>query len=238
MSEKLVESLLDTGRLITDDGMRFITTEIGSQHANVGLEAFNRVPDSGGRAYIFEKESGHWNLIQEIKSPTETELHAPDRFGHAVAISENSEVVTIGSPYIANACVIFEYDSSVKDKMYNKVYSWITNDDNNVRLLDEINKFNAIEQASGNKAAKETIYNELTPTDKFQLRKDNKIEEYKPIYQYSYDDVQALGTWGFIKERAVATSRLGWSTAVNEDGSIVAFGAPTDSLNELDAINL
>ena len=238
MSEKLVESLLDTGRLITDDGMRFITTEIGSQHANVGLEAFNRVPDSGGRAYIFEKESGHWNLIQEIKSPTETELHAPDRFGHAVAISENSEVVTIGSPYIANACVIFEYDSSVKDKMYNKVYSWITNDDNNVRLLDEINKFNAIEQASGNRAAKETIYNELTPTDKFQLRKDNKIEEYKPIYQYSYDDVQTLGTWGFIKERAVATSRLGWSTAVNEDGSIVAFGAPTDSLNELDDINL
>jgi hypothetical protein len=245
ISNRLLGGLLDTGRLIDENEMRFITTEIGSEHVNTDLEAFNTVPDSGGRVYVFERESGIWNLIQEIKSPSESTLHPPDRFGHAVDISYNSDVITIGSPYIEEACSVYEHKPDERKKMYETIYAWVV--ENSERLDSDygayyssgvLENFNDYERAYGAAVARERTYHELNPTEKFNLRIDKDINEYKKIYRYNYSDINYTGSWGFIPAMEAGTSRLGWSTSTNEDGSIVAFGAPTDSLNEFDDSNV
>lgn len=241
----LVGSLLDTGRLVHDDSMRFITSEVGSEHVNSDLDAFNMVPDSGGRVYVFEREGGTWNLIQEIKPPSESTTHAPDRFGHSVDISDNSEVISIGSPYIDEACSVFEHRPKEKIRMYKSVYSWIV--ENSGRLdvdygvnysINILADFNEYDRVYGPKVAREKTYNTLNPTEKFNLRVDRGINEYDKIYTYNYSDISYTGSWSFVPSEEAGTSRLGWSTSVNEDGSMVAFGAPTDSLNELDDSNV
>ena len=86
-------TLLDTGRLAASDGTRFITSGIGPEFAQLDAPEFNILPPSGGRVYVFEKEDGNWNAIQEIKSPNDTAYgggyyyNLPDMLGHAVAIS-------------------------------------------------------------------------------------------------------------------------------------------------------
>ena len=68
---------------------------------------------------MFEDEGNNtFNLIQEIKSPTEAEWHIPDRFGHAVAISKDSNMITIGSPYMADSCAAYEYYPEERNKLY------------------------------------------------------------------------------------------------------------------------
>ena len=69
MSTTLIDNLLDTGRLVSSDGMRFVTSGNGLEFANPAASEFTAPAASGGRVYIFEKESGHWNLIQELESP-------------------------------------------------------------------------------------------------------------------------------------------------------------------------
>ena len=245
LSNNLLDGMLDTGRLIEDNAMRFITTEIGSQHVNPSLEAFNTVPDSGGRVYVFERESGIWNLIQEIKSPSETTTHAPDRFGHSVDISDNSEVISVGAPYIAEACSVFEHKPEAKTQMYKVLYGWVV--ENSGRLDADygdnyssgvLANFNEYERVYGTTVARERTYHELNPTEKFNLRVDKGINEYRKVYKYNYSDISYTGSWTFVPSEEAGTSRLGWSTSVNEDGSIVAFGAPTDSLNEFDDSNV
>ena len=64
------------------------------------------------------------------------------------------------------------------------------------------------------------------------------IEEYSNIYNYGYNDINYTGTWGFVAEELTGSSRLGYSVAVNEDGTMVAVGAPTDSFNVNDDTNV
>ena len=88
----------------------------------------------------------------------------------------------------------------------------------------------------------------MTESDKFLLRSDElfwnasnrggPINLYKEVYNYSYGDIAYTGTWRFISHKFAGTSRLGWSTDVNEDGTSVIFGAPTDSFNEYDDTNI
>jgi len=233
--------LLDTGRLVTQDGVTLITTSLGEPSESVLLSSGLQIPPaSGGRVYVFEKESGVWGLIQEIKSPGEYQFHTPDRFGHSVAISKNAEILTIGSPYMSEACSIFEHKPEVKENMFKLVRAWLA-DNAKTSQLTQYELYNA---QYGWRKASEMIYYELSRTDRFAFRKDNDINEYSQIYRFGYDDIPYRGTWGFIltgvegRSGEAPTSRLGWSTAVNEDGSLVAFGAPTDSLNEADDTNV
>ena len=233
--------LLDTGRLVTEDGVTLITTSLGEPSESVLLSSGLQIPPaSGGRVYVFEKESGVWGLIQEIKSPGEYQFHAPDRFGHSVAISKNAEILTVGSPYMSESCSIFEHKPEVKENMFKLVRGWLA-DNAKTSQLTQYELYNA---QYGWRKASEMIYYELSRTDRFAFRKDNDINEYSQIYRFGYDDIPYRGTWGFIltgvegKSGEAPTSRLGWSTAVNEDGSLVAFGAPTDSLNEADDTNV
>lgn len=235
MSNDVFNELLDTGRLVRDDDVKYITSGVGVQFFNSNLAEFNVPPYSGGAVYIFEKESGSWTLTQEINSPNSA-YDVPDRFGHAVGISNDGEVIAIGSPYINEACKVYEYKPEEKTRLYNGLPSWISFKSSATggigRYFTLLNSYNNWSTLYGQAYAKEILYSKLTPSEKFEVRKYLNIQEYQSIYTYSYTDISyASDDWRFIAEAFAPTSRLGYSVAVNEDGSIVAFGAPTDSMN-------
>ena len=234
LSKTTLEDILDTGRLIEDNALRFITNNIGSAYVNEDLERFNNVPPSGGRAYVFEKESGIWTMVQEIKPSYESQYKENARFGWSVSVSDNSEVITIGSPYAQNACLVYEEKAGYKKDLHNSVLKWL--EANN--KTTEIQNYRSYVEEFGADLGKERSYLELSAADRAKLREDQEIQQYRPIYKYGYEDIGYTGTWRFLADMgAIPTSRLGWSTAVNEDGSLVAFGAPTDSLNEFEDTN-
>ncbi len=242
MSIDILDHVLDTGRLVANDQVRFLTSGVGEQYFNPNLTQFNFPPDSGGRVYVFEKESGSWNLTQEIPTPI-TAYGIPDRFGHSVSISDNAEVIAVGSPYISDSCRVYEYKSAEKQRLYQTISRWLDYKisatgglDSRYTNLKEI--YNTTIQNRGAIVAGQELYVSLTSTEKFEARKYLNIQEYQNILSYGYGDISSIGTWDFITERFVPTSRLGYSTAVNEDGSIVAFGAPTDSTNEWEDNNI
>jgi hypothetical protein len=258
----ILDNLLDTGRLIQDDQFRFFADEIVKPDGE--LAEFNVPPPSGGVVYIFEKESGNWNLIQEIKSPTDSNAIAPDRFGHDVKISSSGDLIVIGSPYISDAVTVYQYDSREKERMYNNVEAWVTYHAVSASSYysNLKSRFNVLKSQYGKDHASRLLYLELTPEAKHDLRNNNDfwknrgggaavvdysegyyegskvgtIQEYQKIYTYGYGNISYLGGefGGFLLEQFAPTSRLGYSVATNEDGSIVVAGAPTDSFNEYD----
>jgi len=312
MSSKIIETLLDTGRLIASDGLRFITSGVGLEFANLAASEFNAPAAKGGRVYIFEKESGHWNLIQEIQTPRalDTSEHdgqddfsggdgptgggggaagggvgfgegdgddggastgegdlgggsqgednqnevlsqnaQPDIFGHDVAISDNAEVITIGSPYTSeDSCLVYEHDEKEKQRLYDNVEKWLNYRNDDGKYDDLLEQFAINKDSDGKDLAAQTAYLDLSSSDKFYIRSDknywltsdpnNIITEYKKIFSYGHDNIAHTGTWQFIPHNFAPMSRIGFSTTVSEDGDTVAFGAPTDSFNEFDDSNI
>lgn len=273
-SKRLLNETLATGNLIENDALRYIASGF-SPDANPALGTFQIAPPSGGKVYIFDKEGDDFNLVQEIS----TYLRRPstiargddqdedqlmnieysqrdynDRFGHAVDISKNGNIIAIGSPFTPKPCEVFERVESENEKMYSKIREWLVsangrhdyNGLSNIRLdfADNIARFDELAEISGVEVAQRQAYAELSPSDKFFIRSDkafwggNGIELYKKIYDYTYSDIPYTGTWGFLASEFAPTSRLGYSCAVSDDGSIVGFGAPTDSLNEFDDLNV
>ena len=235
-STALLNEVLDTGRLLINDQIRFFTSGIGSEAFNSNLSQFNYPPDSGGKVFIFEKESGNWNLIQELKASTIT-YALPDRFGHAVAISDNTEVIAVGSPYISESCKIYEYKPLEKQRLYQNLSTWLSYKSSTTggvgHYSNLLNSFNHWVIDYGNVNAQQMLYAHLTSTDKFEARVYLNIEEYQNIYTNPMFGIIS-DDWGFIPENFAPTARLGYSVAVNEDGNTVAFGAPTDSFNQWD----
>jgi hypothetical protein len=240
MGQTVLNYTLDTGRLVRDDQIRFLTSGVGVQYYNTNLGEFNHSPPSGGRVYIFEKESGSWNLIQQINSPVDVQA-IPDRFGHAVSISDNTEIIAIGSPYINDACKVYEYKPEEKDRLYSNLGSWLAYKSSVRggigRFANLLSDYTSLARNNNLNAGK-TMYLQLTASEKYEARQYLDINEYADIYTYGYGNIPMVGTWGFLADKFLPTSRLGYSAAVNEDGSIVAFGAPTDSLNQWDDINV
>ena len=262
----LLNTTLDTGRLSTAEMpggiaehkvLSFITSGIGQEWAQEGAFEFQIPPSSGGRAYVFEKESGVFNCVQEIKSYDDrlsafesnidglphlsygVQYH--DRYGHAVSISANSEVISIGSPYTTTPCEIYERKDSENQRMYSKIRDWLVF----AGLTDEVTRYDELLVALGATVAQTVTYDELSSTNKFRLRIDetfwgsnNAIQLYQPVYHYSYSDIQTTGTWQFILDEYLGTSRLGYSTSVNDDGNTAVFGAPTDSMNLFEDSNI
>jgi hypothetical protein len=241
MSQDILNYTLDTGRLLSDDQIKYITSGIGNQYFNPNLGEFNNIPTSGGKVYVFEKESGIWSLIQQIDSPIDS-YGIPDRFGHAVAISDNTEVIAVGSPYINNACEIYEYKNNEKLRLYQDIGSWINLKSSQGggigRYANLRSQYITNLENVGSIEAGKTLYVSLNTTERFDARRYLNINEYENIKSLKYSDLSILGTWEFITEKFVPTPRLGYSVAVNEDGTLVAFGSPTDSLNQWDDGNV
>jgi hypothetical protein len=244
----LLDNTLSTGNLIANDALKYITSGIGQEWANGNAYEFQIPPASGGRVYIFEKENDVFNLVQEIRSPledvqTNTEYNnyyrnnINDRFGHSVSISNNSEVIVIGSPYATETVQVYEKDATEQSRMYAGLAGWLTFRGKTLAS----NRLTALTAASGATVAKQIVYNELNSSDKFAFRSDRQywnndiITPFKKIYTYS---PSLIGTWTFIPGEFAGTSRLGYSTAIADDGNKIAVGAPTDSFNEFDDSNV
>lgn len=238
----ILNDLLDTGRLKNSNEIELFTSGVGPQFFNQNLSQFNIPPYSGGKVYIFEKESGSWNLIQEIKSPVLS--YETDRFGHAVAISKDTNIIGIGSPYINECCQIWQYKPEAKRAVFSGIRHWLDIKISKTKGLVSrysqlINQWDKWLETYGQHEANEILYSNLTQTEKFELRRDLGINEYEKIFTYSYGNIPHIGgSWSWIAEEFAPTSRLGYSVAINEDGNIVAFGAPTDSFNVFDDKNV
>lgn len=259
-SINLINTTLDTGHLITNDALKYITSGVGQQWAKQNAYEFQIPPSSGGAVFIFEKEFNKFNLIQKIESPRDQYIKElpevstgdneyiefgpkqNDFFGHAVSISENGEVIAVGSPYASEPCQIYERNDSETQRMYDNLRNWLSYNN----FINELNLYDNINAASGTILAQQVTYQNLSPTNKFFLRTDENfwkdnggtINLYKKIFKYDYLDIPYTGTWKFIPEEFAGTSRLGFSVAVDDDGNDVAFGAPTDSFNEFDDTNM
>lgn len=237
MSQLIIDNVLDTGRLLANNQVRFLTSGVGQEYFNENLGEFNYPPESGGRVYVFEKESGSWNLIQEIKSPNIT-YSTPDRFGHAVALSDDTEVLAIGSPYINEAFKVYEYKPEEKSRLYDGLYSWLSYKNSAtggllVKYSQLVGDYITWANKYGVQYANKILYSKLDSTDKFHARQYLNIQEYQSIYTYKYSNIGLVcSNWEFIPQHFAPTSRLGYSVAINEDGTYVACGAPTDSFNQ------
>ena len=254
-AKTVINEILDSGVLNANGGYSLITSGVGPEFVNPDLSEFNTPAESGGRVYVYERiGSGTWDLIQEIESPAEALNVKVDRFGHSVAISENCEVISVGSPYMfENNCMVFEYKPDQSIKLHDSLLSWMKYRNNSNDYDTAISNYGEYSETLGARAAAKKVYSELSAYDRFKFRKDEEffesigietpsgqampLEEYKNIYKYSYADIVYTGTWRFVADEFTGTSRLGYSTTINEDGSMVAFGAPTDSFNENDDTN-
>jgi hypothetical protein len=256
---------LDIDRLDEEDQYRFFSESI--TEFNSELNEFNDPPPSGGAVYVFEKESGVWNLIQTIESPTNSNIIAPDRFGHAVKMSDNGEVLIVGSPYINDAITVYQYDEREKQRMFNNVGAWVQYHRDTDKTFGYFwslkDRYDDLVADYGSQQAAVLLYHELTPDGKYDLRSNaafwrnrgggtvgiidysqgyyqatqtGPIQEYQKIFTYGYGSIPYVGGEfnGFILQQFAPTSRLGYSVAVDEDGDIIAAGAPTDSFNEYD----
>lgn len=240
----LLDSLLNFDRLIQNDQVKLFSSGIGIDFFNPELEEFNYIPESGGRVYVFEKENEDWNLIQEIRSPNTYNNDVCDRYGHSVSISKNAEVIAIGSPYINEACQAYEYSPAEKSRLLSSITSWVNYKNSSlggasVRYTGLITDYAYWLASYGKNKADSMMYSALNSNEKFEARKYLNIQEYKKVFAYSYGDIEIIGqNWLWIPESFAPSSRMGYSTAVNEDGSIIAFGSPTDSMNRWEDGNI
>lgn len=253
MSNIIFDELLDTGRITNANEQSLFAESFGLDAINTNLTEFNVPPTLGGRVYIFEKESGVWNVIQEIENSSDFKYNG---FGHSVAISDDTLNISIGAPYSNEACVTMKYDPTVKEDIYYQLQSWLSYrnglflyagdfDDIISDYNDVKSTINDFSETNKRIQAGKIIYHRLSAKDKFDYRRDENFwsgkgglpEEYKPSFRFSYDDINYYGDskWkGYVLGYGLNTSRLGWSSALNQDGSIIAFGCPTDSLNRFD----
>tara|TARA_R110002051_G_scaffold316298_2_gene395784 strand:- start:1354 stop:7182 length:5829 start_codon:yes stop_codon:yes gene_type:complete len=236
MSKRIINNTLDTGRLVENDALRFITSGIGAEFVNLSAIDFNIPPDSGGRVHVFERINGRFDLIQEIKAPSAGPFEVPDRFGHSVATSKDSSTIVIGSPYAQDNCLAYSFNPSARSGIYTGLESWLN--DHSETYQDEIIRLAAYKKAAGNIQGAKRLYEEIDESGRYQIRVDLGIEEYSSTFSYTYNDIPYDGKWDFIARKWAPTSRLGYSCAVNEDGSTVAFGAPTDSFNQFDDLDV
>jgi hypothetical protein len=240
-TRKIIKETLSIDRLKENGNFRFFASDVGEFNTN--LPEANVAPPSGGNVYIFEKESGTWNLIQTIESPNQLNDIYPDRFGHDVKISDNGEIIVIGCPYNYESIVAYEYDKNVQHPLYD-IESWLLfrkNSETGSNYYSNLyNRLNTLKSELSILEAYKKMYLELSQTDKYKLRTDKDFrpiphQQYKETFSYSNP---LNGTWNWLVNNVSSNPRLGYSVAVNDDGSIIAAGAPTDSLNEFDNSNV
>ena len=242
----LLNQTLNSGNLIEQDVLKYITSGVGQEWAQENSYDFQLPPSSGGRVYVFENESGAFNCVQEIlsfsdRATTQEDdlsfgygMQYNDRYGHSVAISKNAETIAIGSPYTHTPCEIFQRDETENDRMYRNVRDFLAS----IGETNALDRYDLRLAVSGEQEVQRLGYYEMTPDQKLRIRIKHKIELYKPIFNYRYSDISSTGTWKFIPEHFAGTSRLGYSSTVNDDGTIVAFGAPTDSTTLFEDTNV
>jgi hypothetical protein len=238
-STQILAEVLDTGRLISSNSYLLFTGNLGS--FNSQLSEFNTLPPSGTSVYVFERSSGqNWEVVQEIKSPDLlTKLNVPvDRFGHDVAISDDGQIIVVGSPYIKQGVRIYERrrDVDINNSLDAAFYRWMNAEKANVGG----HAFNLWNKYTTQNISLRNLYQELNSSGRFDLRQKYDIPYYNLIEEYTTDDIMSHESfsWDFFYKEFLPNSRLGYSVDTNEDGSLIVAGAPTDSLGANDSANI
>lgn len=261
-SRNLIFNTFDSGRLSrtftnTTLNRDFIASGVdqiwGKFHGQTANQ-FQVPPGSGGRVFLFEKERDNFNCIQVMSSPNDEYSDIDDgddeaiigygreyndRFGHSLAISKNGEILTIGNPWQPKPARIYERNEDEAQKVYTNIRAWLVQNNK----TDAVLLYDKVLQVSGDSQAQISAYDYLNSSERFGYRNDYDFwgtlpQPYTESYSYGYGDIKYVGTRKFLASEFAPTSRLGWSTAANDDGDIVAFGAPTDSFNEFEDVNV
>lgn len=245
----IIREVLDTGRLVSSNAYSLFTGNLGTYNST--LSQFNVVAPSGTSVYVFEKPSGeNWEVVQEIKSPNLSDkLNVPpDRFGHDVAISDDGQIIVVGSPYIPEGVRVYERRNTtdINNSLYLAFYNWMNAEKQNIgghayNLWQKYTaQYNASPLSSVRAAILPNLYKELNPSGRFDLRQKYNIPYYQLIHEYNTSDIisHPSFTWDFLYKTFMPNSRLGYSVDTNEDGSLVVAGAPTDSLGANDSANI
>jgi hypothetical protein len=228
----LFDEVLNTGNMIEFDYYKLFANGVGPDYYQSDVTEANTPPASGGAAFIFEKFDNGWCPIQRIDSPTELNSVYPDHFAHAVSLSKDGSSLVVGSPYINEAVQYFERDKNFDDRAKSSIGLWLSENTAGSPYLSTLyGEHEDRVQASGTSSANKYLYNNISPSGRYQYLLDYDLQEYRQTFEYTLSDAYPGGTWDFLADLFMPTPRLGYSVAINEDGTTIAAGSPTDSLN-------
>lgn len=245
-----LKDVTDLDKLNNANKATLIANNLGTFNSNAS--EFNNPPPSGGAVYVFEKDnaSASFELKQEIRSPITYTDDASDRFGHDVSISEDGNIIVIGSPYSEYAVQVFErndsHDSELSHKIHQRLPAFL-NAEYNKEVQNETfgEAFDLYEDYLEQQnsvhifSLTESLFSRMSESLKFSFYKSYGISPYSKIKDMTYSDVYADngGAWSQFYGNYIPTPRLGYSVDTNYDGTLIAIGCPTDSLGERDVTN-
>lgn len=229
---------------------------------------FNTLPGSGGRAYLFERQphtsgllhssDGYgWYITQQFRLDLDNNFdsyYPNEGFGFSVAISDNMENIAIGSPYSeSRGATVYEL-SRTNDlfMLSSKILDWLTHKAEEELLLEgnaisiytllyrQFQEFK--EQGFNDAGAASKVYDLLTAKYRFEFLNyvsinSPKFDKYKETFSY-HNNYNFYGTYDFYPRKFAGHPRVGYSIDLNEDGTILAIGCPTDSMNQWDDTNV
>lgn len=228
---------------------------------------FNSLPPSGGRAYLFEKQpyssgllydndGSEWYITQQfgLDLNNYNEYSPNEGFGFSVAISDNMENIAIGSPYSDfRGATVYELSRTNDLPMISSnMESWLIHKAEEELLLEgnaistytllyrQLQEFK--EEGFNDAGAASKVYDLLTAKYRFEFlnyvsRKSSLNDKYKETFSY-HNDYNRYGTYDFYPSNFAGHPRVGYSIDLNEDGTILAIGCPTDSMNQWDDTNV
>ena len=246
-SIKCLKDLTEIESIKAANKSKLIANDLGTFNNNAS--EFNNPPPSGGAVFIFEKDDNNssFQLKQEIISPVTYTDDVSDRFGHDVSVSKDGNIVVIGSPYTESAVQIYQrnsnYDSTLQSYKWDVLPNFLAAEHTRERLNATFGEgytlyeeYTEKQNTMNNRSLGEYIFNKMSESLRYSFYRTYNVKPYNKIKELSYSQVYADrgGSWSQLYGRYIPTPRLGYSVDVNEDGSLVAIGCPTDSLGERD----
>ena len=254
---KCLDALTDIPTPNSNNAFRLLGADLGK--FNNDNSEFNLLPPSGGAVFIFEKDKddSNFELVQYIDSPVTYNDDYSDRFGHDVAISDNGEILVVGSPYSDSAVQVWEYNDSYEiqlDNYIQNVYiSYLSTEYArevaNTTYGEAFNLYKEWQDKSVDtiftKTLKQELWDKSSESLRFRFIENYGIKPYRLNKEITYSEMHGAsdsqrneestyGGWSNLYSN-IPTSRMGYSVDTNHDGTLIAIGCPTDSMGERDS---
>lgn len=218
---------------------------------------FEHQPYTSG---LFYNESGSgWYITQQLGLDLNeyNQFKPNEGFGFSVSVSDNLENIAIGSPFSdTTGATVYEL-ATLRNLHVEYLADWITDRAETEaregrdpiiyrQLYREYEDFRS--QGFGTVGAMQKVYDLLSHTYRFDLlvyashRYNPKgVKPLPAKYRHTFDyknDYNYQGTYQMYPENYASHPRVGYSIDLNEDGTLLAIGCPTDSMNEWDDANV
>jgi len=240
-SSRILDETLNIEALYEKQAYRLFANNLGTFNENIS--DFNYPPASGGAVYIFEKDAqGEWFPLQEINSPTTSSDTPPDRFGYTIEVSDDGKVLAVGSPFMNPSVQVYRQRSEedINIHIRSTLIEWITtrgiSDTSFGEAFDLYDEWRQFSQSGYNIVQYNdkltSLYNKMSARLKYEFRKENNIREFELFSSFNSKDNSC--PWYWLSERFLPNERMGYSLALNSDGTKLAVGCPTDSIGAKD----